>query len=164
MDFEKAYDSVSWSFLDYMLSRFDFNDKWGGLICVCVFSSNRVVLVNGCSIQEISIQRGLKQGDSLAHFLLLLVVEVLNELFFKTEKDYIFTGLQVGSSDLVVFHTQYANNTIILTIAFYKNLWFINAIFCVFELASRLQVNFSKSSLIGVNSDHALLGLDCDFL
>lgn len=30
VDFNKAYDSGNWSFLDYMLSRFDFNDKWRG--------------------------------------------------------------------------------------------------------------------------------------
>jgi hypothetical protein len=28
VDFEKAYDSVSWSFLDYMMRRMDFGDKW----------------------------------------------------------------------------------------------------------------------------------------
>jgi hypothetical protein len=28
VDFEKAYDSVEWSFLDYMLERFGFSDKW----------------------------------------------------------------------------------------------------------------------------------------
>jgi hypothetical protein len=28
VDFEKAYDSVSWSFLDYMLRRVGFGDKW----------------------------------------------------------------------------------------------------------------------------------------
>jgi hypothetical protein len=28
VDFEKAYDSVDWGFLDYMLQRFGFCDKW----------------------------------------------------------------------------------------------------------------------------------------
>lgn len=30
LNFEKAYDSMCWSFLHYMLYRFGFNDKWGG--------------------------------------------------------------------------------------------------------------------------------------
>lgn len=46
--FEKACDFVSWYFLDYMLSRFGFNDKWRSWIRACVFSGNMMVLVNGC--------------------------------------------------------------------------------------------------------------------
>lgn len=44
VDFEKACDSVSWSFLDYTLSHFGFNDKWRGWIRVCMFSYNPVTI------------------------------------------------------------------------------------------------------------------------
>jgi hypothetical protein len=37
VDFEKAYDSVDWDFLDYMLRRFGFCDTWIGWIRACVF-------------------------------------------------------------------------------------------------------------------------------
>lgn len=37
LDFEKAYDSISLSFLDYMLRRFGFDDRWRAWMCV-VFS------------------------------------------------------------------------------------------------------------------------------
>lgn len=43
-----------------MLSRFWFNVKWKSWIRASVFSGNVTDLVNGCPIQEISIQRGLK--------------------------------------------------------------------------------------------------------
>lgn len=46
MDFEKAYDSLRWSFLHNMFSRFELNDKWRSWICVCVFSGNITVLVH----------------------------------------------------------------------------------------------------------------------
>jgi hypothetical protein len=38
VDFEKAYDSVSWSFLDYMLCRVGFGERWRAWMktCVCV--------------------------------------------------------------------------------------------------------------------------------
>ncbi|MCI17629.1 LINE-1 reverse transcriptase like, partial [Trifolium medium] len=56
VDFEKAYDSVEWSFLDYMLDRFGFCNKWKNWIRACVFSGNMSVLVNGCPSEEINIQ------------------------------------------------------------------------------------------------------------
>jgi len=80
VDFEKAYDSVSWSFLDYMMRRLGFSERWCRWIRACVFCGNLSVLVNGCPTKEVNIQRGLKQGDPLAPFLFLLVVEGLSGL------------------------------------------------------------------------------------
>jgi hypothetical protein len=62
VDFEKAYDSVSWSFLDYMMRRLGFSDRWCRWIRACVFCGNLSVLVNGCPTEEVNIHRGLKQG------------------------------------------------------------------------------------------------------
>lgn len=47
VDFEKTYDSVSWSYLEYMLRRMGFNDKWRSWMKACVFSGSISVLVNG---------------------------------------------------------------------------------------------------------------------
>lgn len=69
VDFEKAYDSVSWRFLDYMLIIFGFNVKCRAWIYSNVFSGNMVVIVNGSPTPEIKTQRGLKQGDPLTPFL-----------------------------------------------------------------------------------------------
>jgi hypothetical protein len=76
VDFEKAYDSVDWSFLEYMLRRFGFCEIWIWWIKACVFVGNQSVLVYGSPTREINIHRGLKQGDPLAPFLFLLVAEV----------------------------------------------------------------------------------------
>ena len=47
VDFEKAYDSVSWSFLFYMLKRTGFSPQWVKWIEGCVKSASISVLVNG---------------------------------------------------------------------------------------------------------------------
>lgn len=78
VDFEKAYDSVNWSFLDYMMGRLGFDDKWRKWIKACIFSSRVSILVNGSPTGEIDIARGLRQGDPLALFLFLIVSEGLN--------------------------------------------------------------------------------------
>jgi len=42
---------------------------------MCFYGRNMLILVNGSPTEEISIQKGLKQGDPLASFLFLLVAE-----------------------------------------------------------------------------------------
>ena len=47
VDYEKAYDSVSWEFLTYMMSRMGFCRKWIKWIEGCLKSAYVSVLVNG---------------------------------------------------------------------------------------------------------------------
>ena len=75
VDFEKAYDSVDWGFLEYMMIRVGMCNKWVAWMKACVFGGSMSILVNGSPTEEINIQRGLKQGDPLAPFLFLLVAE-----------------------------------------------------------------------------------------
>jgi hypothetical protein len=52
VDFEKAYDSVSWSYLEYMLRRmnFEFEDKSISWMSTCFRSNSISVLVNGMGV------------------------------------------------------------------------------------------------------------------
>jgi hypothetical protein len=112
VDFEKAYDSVDWGFLDYMLRRFGFGDKWCVWTKTCVCSGNMSVLVNGSPTEEISIQRGLKQGDPLAPFLFLIVAEGLGGLMRMAVDRARFKPFSVGRDGFPVSILQYADDTL----------------------------------------------------
>jgi hypothetical protein len=161
VDFEKAYDSVDWSFLEYMLYRFGFCYKWKDWIRACVFSGNMPVLVNGSPSEDINIKRGLKQGDPLAPFLFLLVAEGLGGIMKRAVEMWRFNGFRVGNSDLVVSHLQYADDTLCIGEASIANLWSLKTLLRGFKMCSGLKINFSKSSLIGVNvsQDFLTVGL-----
>lgn len=47
LDIEKAYDHVSWDFLDFMLSRLGFGDRWRAWISFCISLVKFSVLMNG---------------------------------------------------------------------------------------------------------------------
>ncbi|GJZ44442.1 RNA-directed DNA polymerase, eukaryota [Tanacetum coccineum] len=68
VDFEKAYDSVRWDFLDDILVKFGFGIKWRGWIQNCLNSSKGSILVNGSPTEEFQFYKGLKQGDPLSPF------------------------------------------------------------------------------------------------
>lgn len=140
----KAYDSVDWSFLEYMLRRVGFCSKWIAWMKACVFGSNMSILVNGTPTEEISIQRVLKQGDPLAPFLFLLVAEGFSGLMRSAVNFNLFRN-----NGLVVSYLQYADDTLCVGEACVENLWTLKALLRGFELVSGLKMNFSKSCLIG---------------
>ncbi|GJS78050.1 RNA-directed DNA polymerase, eukaryota, reverse transcriptase zinc-binding domain protein [Tanacetum coccineum] len=47
INFEKAYDSVRWDYLNDVLNKFGFGTKWRGWIQTCLSSSRGSILVNG---------------------------------------------------------------------------------------------------------------------
>lgn len=80
VDFERAYDAVSWDFLTYMMSRMGFCNKWICWIQGCLKSASISVLVNGSPTSEFIPHRGLRQGDPLAPLLFNIVAEGLTGL------------------------------------------------------------------------------------
>jgi hypothetical protein len=151
VDFEKAYDSVDWGFLDYMLMRFGFGEKWRLWMKACIGSGSMSVLVNGSPTEEINIRRGLKQGDPLAPLLFLVVAEGLGGLLRMAVEKRRFKPFLVGRGNLPVSILQYADDTLCIGEASVDNLWALKAVLRGFELASGLKVNFWKSCLLGIN-------------
>lgn len=99
VDFEKAYDSINWSFLDYMMMRVGMDSKWRTWIKECAFKGDMSILINGSPTNEISIQKRLKQGDPLALFLFLLVVEGLARMMRNAVTLGLFKGFKITEGE-----------------------------------------------------------------
>jgi hypothetical protein len=164
VDFEKAYDSVDCGFLDYMLRRFGFGEKWRGWMKACVCSGNMSILVNGSPTEEICIKRGLKQGDPLAPLLFLIVAEGLGALMRMAVERGRFQPFLVGRGALPVSILQNADDTLCIGEASVSNLWALKAVLRGFELASGLKVNFWKSCIVGINVSNEFLIMASNFL
>ncbi|KAK2372487.1 hypothetical protein QL285_073613 [Trifolium repens] len=164
VDFEKAYDSVEWEFLDYMLERFGFCQKWRNWMKACVCVGSLSVLVNGSPTEEVKIKRGLKQGDSLAPLLFLLVAEGLGGLMRKAVGCARFQPFLVGEGGMPVSLLQYADDTLCIGEATIKNLWTLKAVLRGFEMSSGLKVNFWKSCVMGANVTDDFLDMASNFL
>ena len=72
IDFEKAFDSISWDFLYKVLTRFGFGPDF--IQWIKVFNSNikAAVLQAGVLSEFINIKRGCKQGDPIAPYLFII--------------------------------------------------------------------------------------------
>lgn len=83
-------------------------------MCASVFSRNFVVFINGFPTQDIFIKRDLKQGDLLAYFHFILMAKGFNGLVDKDVELELFSCFRADSSNLVVSHLQYADDTLIM--------------------------------------------------
>jgi len=60
VDFEKAYDSVEWGYLDEVMGSMSFQTLWRKWIKECVCTVTASVLVNGSPTDEFHLEQGLR--------------------------------------------------------------------------------------------------------
>ena len=63
IDFEKAYDHVSWDFLDHVMEKKGFNPKWRKWIRGCLSSVSFAILVNGNAKGWVKAARGVHHSS-----------------------------------------------------------------------------------------------------
>nr|XP_025611773.1 uncharacterized protein LOC112705129 [Arachis hypogaea] len=164
LDFQKAYDRVRWSFVDVVLQKMGFGQRWRSWVKECVSTATMSVLVNGSPSKPFKMERGLRQGDPLSLLLFVLVVDVLHRMLGEAVRNGRITLLRVGREHIELSHLQFADDTILFcpseteTIVNYKRL-----LRC-FELMSGLSINFDKSNLISVNCEQEWVEHVCGLL
>ncbi|GJR01642.1 RNA-directed DNA polymerase, eukaryota, reverse transcriptase zinc-binding domain protein [Tanacetum coccineum] len=155
VDFEKAFDSISWKYLDHILDSLGFGYTWRSWIKSCLSSSRASILVNGSPTSEFSINHGLRQGDPLSPFLFILVMEGLHNAFTEAVGNGLISGININNSTINISHLFFADDVIITTGWNARDLENIIRVLHVFYLASGLKINILKSNIygIGVNEE-----------
>nr|GEY18143.1 RNA-directed DNA polymerase, eukaryota [Tanacetum cinerariifolium] len=162
-DFAKAYDSVRWDYLLDVLQAFGFGPNWRKWIRGIFSSATASVLINGSPTSEFSFHCGLKQGDPVAPFLFILVMESLHISVSKAVNEGDFHGLRIHGS-LSISHLFYDDDAIFIEEWPEDNMVNLVRILNCFYLASGLKINLSKSHVLGAGVSHEVVRHGASFI
>ena len=94
IDFEKAYDSVSFCYIEKCLRFFNFGDSIISWIGMLLNNFTSVINLCGNLSERFNINRGCRQGDPIASFLFIICIEVLAH---KLRTDGSVEGFEIGN-------------------------------------------------------------------
>ena len=137
VDFAKAFDSLSWNFINKVLEFFKFGDsikKW-----ITVLYKNAVLSVNqgGNLSSFFNIGRGCRQGDPLSPYIFILCAEILA---IKVRNNKNIKGIKIDNNEFKL--SQYADDTSLLLDGSDTSLNAALSDLSSFAMYSGLNVNF----------------------
>ena len=154
VDFEKAFDSLSWEIMLSIMKKYNFGPnciKW-----ISVLYTNPTIQIknNGWMTNSIDVKRGVKQGDPCSSLLFILAIEALAT---KIRQNKAMDGIKIKSflpsypKNSEIKTTQYADDIMVYTkteAALHEALEDIS----LFEKSAGLKLNLEKSEIIAFGS------------
>ncbi|MCU7801464.1 MAG: hypothetical protein KZQ70_15365, partial [gamma proteobacterium symbiont of Lucinoma myriamae] len=147
IDFEKAFDSVSWDFMYNVLDFYNFGDSFKQWIKVFYTNIQSCVTVNGHLSDWFYLQRGCRQGEPLSPYLFIVCAEILAALI-RNHKD--IKGIKMGNTEFLI--SQYADDTSIILDGTKKSLENCMNVLKFYADASGLFMNIDKTSVIWIGA------------
>ena len=148
IDFEKAFDSLEWSFLKQTLKYFNFGKniiKW----IKCFYTNIESQVINNGHVSErFSIGRGVRQGDPLSPYLFILCAEILARTILNSND---IKGLKIDNSEFLI--SQLADDTTFFLEPDEKSFKTCISILKHYSKISGLKINFNKTLAVKLNMD-----------
>ena len=143
IDFEKAFDSVSWSFMEKCLIYFNFHIDVIHWIKVFYQNIKSTVIVNNKPTPWFFVERGCRQGDPISPYIFLLCSEVLAHMIRQNKE---IKGYTIFDQEIKI--SQYADDTSLFLDGSQKS--FETCVDVILEYAkySGLAMNFEKTKAV----------------
>ena len=147
VDFSKAFDSVSWSFIQKSLDFFNFGPDIKRWIKTLYNKANSCVQVNGQYSDWFNIERGVRQGDPSSPYLYLICAEILS-LMIRTNDE--IKGIKMKDKEFLL--SQFADDTSLGLDGSERSFTAAIHTFDRFSLISGLHMNCDKTIVVWIGS------------
>eukprot|EP00253_Pinus_taeda_P015314 PITA_15314 len=144
LDIAKAYDKVNWIYIKKVLTAFGFDHNSVRWVMPLVTTSSFSILVNGSSSDIFFPSRGVRLGDPLSPFLIILMMEGLGRSIKHAKAMGKIKGLQLSKNGQALTHQQFVDDTMEQGIPTVKEASTYNKILKEFAMATGMEVNLSK--------------------
>ncbi|XP_049398963.1 uncharacterized protein LOC125862883 [Solanum stenotomum] len=146
IDLKKAYDMVSWEFLEEALQGYGFPQKIIRWIMICVSTPKYTIKINGEGYGYFEGKRGLRQGDPVSPLLFVLVMEYLSMLLKSMSylPDFKFHPM---CKDIRLNHLVFADDLMIFCKGDIKSTARVMEALLHFSATTGIVANMEKSSL-----------------
>lgn len=147
LDMSKAYDKVEWNYLQEILLKLGFHERWVRLVMTSVTTTTFSIMINGVPIGFVKPSQGLYQGDPLSLYLFLICAEGLSTLLRKAERDSLIKGISICRGGPRISHFFFADDSIIFCKATISECSALMDILSLYERASGQMINSTKTAL-----------------
>ena len=96
-DYEAAFDSIDHNFIFATLKRFGFKEDFIRWVQILHLNAESCIINNGFFSNYIRLARGTRQGDPLASYLFILVMQIFSSII-KFDKE--IKGISVGNTEI----------------------------------------------------------------
>jgi hypothetical protein len=144
----KAYDWVDWVFLEAIMIRLGFDERWIHLVMSCVRSVQYSMVVNGNLVGNIYPTRGIRHGDPISPYLFIICADALNSLIYRAVDTGIITGVPTSPSGPRLSHLFFADDSLLFCKANLVEWRRLMRILGVYEVGSGPKLNLQKTSIL----------------
>ena len=143
IDFEKAFDSIEWSYLRKVLRAYNFGEEYIKWFKIVYNGAQSCVINNGNYSSFFNLGRGCRQGDPWSPYLFILAIEPLAQCIMNTPH---ITGIKMGNKEIKI--GQYADDTFLTLDGSQTSTTGVMKILKLFEQVSGLKINVNKTQVI----------------